>query len=74
MRASGLLVPYEKRDEALAQSDMVILLGVPVDDRFDFGTKIPATAQVVAVNESKLQLTLNMCEALLGSRALANRM
>lgn len=48
-----------KRGAALAKADLVILAGMPCDFRLDYGRTIPAKADIIAVNRSKKDLTLN---------------
>ena len=53
-----------KRGSALAESDLVVLAGMPCDFRLDYGRSINAKAAVIALNRSKKDLTLNRRPAL----------
>jgi thiamine pyrophosphate-dependent acetolactate synthase large subunit-like protein len=48
-----------RRKEALRESDLVILTGIPCDFRLDYGRGIAATARLVSVNRSRRDLMLN---------------
>jgi len=48
-----------KRREALRESDLVILAGVPCDFRLDYGTHIRRSACLVAANRDRHDLYLN---------------
>jgi acetolactate synthase-1/2/3 large subunit len=69
-----------QRKEALRQADLVILAGVPMDFRLDYGRNIGTRARVIALNRSTEDLTKNRRPSLaaLGDaagflRALATR-
>ncbi len=47
------------RKEALRESDLAILAGIPCDFRLDYGRGIAAAAKIVSVNRSRHDLVLN---------------
>ncbi|MCB0045752.1 MAG: thiamine pyrophosphate-binding protein [Caldilineaceae bacterium] len=63
--ARGLLGPNHplqmrhKRRNALREADLVLLAGVPVDFRLDYGNHIRGSATYISVNRSKEDLTKN---------------
>jgi acetolactate synthase-1/2/3 large subunit len=48
-----------KRREALRETDLVILAGVPCDFRLDYGRQIRRSACYISVNRSRHDLTMN---------------
>ncbi len=48
-----------KRRKALRESDCVILAGVPCDFRLDYGGHIQHRANLISINRSRQELTLN---------------
>ncbi|MGH9379772.1 MAG: thiamine pyrophosphate-binding protein [Thermoanaerobaculia bacterium] len=57
-REHGLLLRHRRR-EALREADLVLLAGVPLDFRLDYGRQIPRRTPVVASNRNEKSLTLN---------------
>ncbi len=63
--ARGLLGPgnplqmRHKRREALREADVVLLAGVPLDFRLDYGNQIRRSATYIAANRSKEELRRN---------------
>jgi acetolactate synthase-like protein len=63
--ARGLLGPADplqmrhRRKEALREADLVVLAGVPVDFRLDYGRHVGRRAAVVSINLSRADLTRN---------------
>lgn len=63
--ARGLLGPNHplqvrhKRRQALKESDLVILAGVPCDFRLNYGRHLPRRSYLVAANRSRRDLRLN---------------
>jgi acetolactate synthase-like protein len=53
-----LLLRHQRR-EALRQSDLVALLGVPADFRLDYGRHLPRRAKVIGANRSREDLVKN---------------
>ena len=64
--ARGLLSNEEikifrhKRTQALNESDLVILAGVPCDFRLGYGKQINRNAKIIAINRSRKDLYLNI--------------
>jgi acetolactate synthase-like protein len=56
---SSPLQLHHKRNEALAESDLVILAGMPCDFRLNYGRSINHKALTIAINKSKHDLNLN---------------
>ncbi|MFT5193598.1 MAG: acetolactate synthase-like protein [Cellvibrionaceae bacterium] len=48
-----------KRSNALKESDLVLLAGVPCDFRMGYGQTIPSNANYISINRSKKELNLN---------------
>jgi acetolactate synthase-like protein len=48
-----------RRREALREADLVILAGVPIDFRLEYGTQIRRGATLISVNRSRPDLTRN---------------
>lgn len=48
-----------RRRDALRESDLVILAGVPCDFRLDYGSHLPPGETVVSINRSRRELKLN---------------
>jgi acetolactate synthase-like protein len=48
-----------RRRDALREADLVILAGVPMDFRLDYGTHVRRDATLVSVNRSRVDLTRN---------------
>jgi acetolactate synthase-1/2/3 large subunit len=57
-RADPLQLRHKRR-QALAEADLVLLLGVPCDFRLDYGRHIPRRAAVISVNRSRAEMKLN---------------
>ncbi len=63
--ARGLMGPEEKlqlrhkRREALRETDLVILAGVPCDFRLDYGRHVPRRATLIAANRSRADARRN---------------
>eukprot|EP00756_Hemistasia_phaeocysticola_P020658 Hpha_TRINITY_DN15730_c3_g10::TRINITY_DN15730_c3_g10_i1::g.38099::m.38099/K11259/ILVBL; acetolactate synthase-like protein len=49
----------QRRGEALRESDLIVLFGVPCDFRLGYGSSLSKRAKVVTVNRSKEDLTKN---------------
>ena len=48
-----------RRRQALREADLVLLAGVPCDFRLDYGAHIPQRAELISINRSKRELTMN---------------
>ena len=48
-----------KRSKAMKEADVIILAGVPVDFRLNYGNSIPRSATYISINLSKEDLTKN---------------
>jgi thiamine pyrophosphate-dependent acetolactate synthase large subunit-like protein len=59
MGASHPLHMRHKRRDALKDTDLVILAGMPCDFRLDYGRVINSAATLISVNRSKVDLSLN---------------
>jgi acetolactate synthase-like protein len=57
-RADPLQLRHKRR-QALAEADLVLLLGVPCDFRLDYGRHIPRRAAVISVNRSRAEMKMN---------------
>ncbi len=57
--ASSSIQLHHKRNEALAEADLVVLAGMPCDFRLNYGRSINAAATIIAINKSKHDLNLN---------------
>lgn len=51
---------FHKRKEALREADLIILAGVPVDFRLDYGRNLGRKAKKIAVNRNRAELTKNL--------------
>jgi acetolactate synthase-1/2/3 large subunit len=85
--ARGLMGPKHplhmrhQRRQALKESDLVVLAGVPCDFRLNYGRHIPRQSRLVAANRSRRDLRLNrrpniglLCDAGLFVRSLADEL
>lgn len=50
---------HHKRKEALQQADLVILVGMPLDFRLDYGWSIKKHTNLISINRSKKELRMN---------------
>jgi thiamine pyrophosphate-dependent acetolactate synthase large subunit-like protein len=55
---------YHQRKKALRESDCIILAGVPVDFRLDYGSHLNKQASVITISRSKDELRKNVKPAL----------
>lgn len=53
------LLLRHRRGEALREADLVLLAGVPLDFRLDYGRRIPRRTPIVACNRGEKSLRLN---------------
>ncbi|MFW9928069.1 MAG: thiamine pyrophosphate-binding protein [Candidatus Thorarchaeota archaeon] len=53
------LLLRHRRRQALKEADIVILAGVPMDFRLDFGRKISRKTKIISVNRSNTDLKMN---------------
>jgi acetolactate synthase-1/2/3 large subunit len=53
------LAMRHKRSQAMRRADVIVLAGVPVDFRMNYGQAIPRSATYISINRSEEDLTLN---------------